>query len=107
MSKFTAGSWEFVELMESDGEEFAGVILTPTEEEEIACEQLRYDGKDLAHCYGKDAEENARLMAAAPDLYEAVKDLLDAFCEDERWEGTAIYDMAKKALAKAEGKEYV
>lgn len=106
MSGYTRGQWESVGLIESDGEEFAGVILTPTEEEEIACTQLRYDGKDLAHCYGKDAENNAHMMAAAPDLYETVKELLNTFCEDERWESAPIYEMAKKALAKAEGKNY-
>lgn len=107
MAKFTKGPWESMGLMEVDGEEFAGVILTPTQREEMACRQLRYDGQDLAHCYGKNAEKNAHLMAAAPDLYEAVKELLDTFCDDERWDDTQVVIMAKKALAKAKGKKYV
>lgn len=107
MARFTKDPWESIGCLEVDGLKFAGVILTPTKREEVACKQLRYDGQDLAHCYGKNAEKNAYLMAAAPDLYEAVKELLDTFCDDERWDDNEIVQMAKRAVAKAEGKKNV
>ena len=48
-----------------------------------------------------EAEANARLIAAAPDLLQVTKDfLLLAALHD--WEGAAI-DFAKTTLAKAEG----
>ena len=50
--------------------------------------------------YG-EAQANARLIAAAPDLLQVTKDfLLLAALHD--WEGAAI-DFAKTTLAKAEG----
>ena len=45
------------------------------------------------------SEANAHLIAAAPDLYGALKLL------DERGWTTATWDIAKRALAKAEGRE--
>lgn len=45
-----------------------------------------------------DAEANAHLIAAAPELYEALKTL------DARGWTTATWDLAKRALAKAEGR---
>ena len=58
---------------------------------------------------GDDIEEdaNARLIAAGPELYEAVRDLL-SICEcveeiDERVDKRMI--RARAALAKVEGKE--
>lgn len=46
--------------------------------------------------------ENARLISAAPDLLEAVRQLRD-LAEREGWRHVAIY-AADKAIAKAEGR---
>ena len=62
---------------------------------------LTYDGK-----VADEVEANAHLIAAAPDMYEALERLVDYLnylgvpedCEDQ-------YEEANKALAKAEGKE--
>jgi len=58
------------------------------------------DGQCICEMYGDDIEANARLIAAAPDLLEALK----ALVSDEGV--TAPYTLQKKiynAIAKAEG----
>lgn len=67
------------------------------------------DGQVVAHTFGKTAEEteaNARLIAAAPDLLDAIKPLL-SFLESEL-EGDEAHPFhkdlaaARAAIAKAE-----
>lgn len=56
----------------------------------------------MAECYGPDAEANARLIAAAPELLEALELLLFAppsGCVDHH----AIDAKARAAIAKARG----
>ena len=48
------------------------------------------------------AEANARLIAAAPELYEAL-DWLCAYAEESTKPGEAYLQMARAALAKARG----
>ena len=65
--------------------------------------------KQFANVYGntdpelnRQGEANARLIAAAPDLLEALKAIRQAFQS-----GTAMFvaqDMAEAAIAKAEGR---
>jgi hypothetical protein len=52
------------------------------------------------------ANANARLIAASPDLYEACRALLDAVRQDNRGLAEA-WNKAVAALAKAEGREGV
>jgi len=65
-------------------------------------------GKTVARIYHSVPAEdlpNARLIAAAPDLLEALKDtlqLLEVYCEDFE-EGTR--KQARAAIAKAEGRK--
>ena len=67
------------------------------------------DGYPIADVYGGDMitdEANANLFAAAPDMYEALDNLLEAWDE---W-GVSLFpdpfaDMARAALAKARGEE--
>jgi hypothetical protein len=54
----------------------------------------------------KEQEANARLIAAAPELYEALKDLLDVcHCENNCApdDMTCATNKARAALAKVEG----
>lgn len=46
---------------------------------------------------------DAHLIAAAPDLYEAIKELLYALQDDENWRTSGVYEDAEAALAKARG----
>lgn len=53
------------------------------------------------------AEANARLIAAAPDLLEAVRDLLSLYTTFDRAnlaDLTGRFDAARAAVAKAEGR---
>lgn len=53
-----------------------------------------------------DEEADARLMAAAPDLYEALKELIDMDVAYQRGPKVSdAVDKAHAALAKAEGKQ--
>lgn len=81
------------------------------------------DGWILAGCEGPDAKANARLMAAAPDLLKALRELesavdwqlgRSAFTQTTHLKGLAhsnlvrqklfaAHDAARTALAKAEG----
>lgn len=57
--------------------------------------------------YGENTEANARLIAAAPDLYEALKAILAAYDGPTVDAATAVSSripMARKALAKADGR---
>ncbi len=47
---------------------------------------------------------DARLIAAAPELYEAAKNVLDWFSELESREDQAVLGTLREAVAKAEGK---
>lgn len=51
----------------------------------------------------EECEANARLIAAAPDLLSALKNLLQV-CEDERESDDMLQD-SRAAIAKAEGRE--
>lgn len=48
---------------------------------------------------------NANLIAAAPEMYEALKDIIDQCPMPTLPYGRKVVELAKAALAKAEGKE--
>ena len=91
MSKHTPGPWVVYDDS-NDGK---------TNRIEIAAR-----GKTVARIYHSVPAEdlpNARLIAAAPDLLEALKDtlqLLEVYCEDFE---EATRKQARAAIAKAEG----
>jgi len=51
------------------------------------------------------AEQNAKLIASAPDLYEALDQLLDDMGDDGLSVCQAAKDQAKAALARARGEK--
>lgn len=50
-------------------------------------------------------DANARLIASAPDLLEALKELVDANDDaaHPQWKGSPVENMARAAIAKATG----
>jgi hypothetical protein len=97
MSKHTPAPWEYSTVKLADWYTRIGHCVNIGEEDKI-------------RLYGKEAEANARLIASAPELLEA----LEAFCDMQgRLYGNAtqthieIALLAKSArvlIAKAEGK---
>jgi len=98
-NKHTPGPWKYGETPSLDGQGIAFEVDT--------------DGFTVAHVYPSFDSANAALIAAAPDMRDAVYSLLaeiDARCEDMRdagcYEGTLLtaIEEARAALAKAEGR---
>ena len=110
-AKHTPGPWTTDDIDQSD---FYRCVIG---ENKIVCRvRLKgFMGNNLEH-----AEANARLIAAAPELYDALRELLTdmviaqgnmrkAAKRDPAWEGCAEIiqprvDAARAAIAKAEGK---
>lgn len=101
MAKFTPGPWEYeVDLQEAGKNlilEFQSVII---------------GGERRIRMTGENAEANARLIAAAPEMYEALKELiggLELATHNELIEmyidPYGVINNAKRVLAKAEGKD--
>lgn len=65
-------------------------------------------GVCVADVYGKDKRANAHLIAAAPELLEALQELRSAFGRavqpaDMREEWRPVWNKARSAIAKAKG----
>ena len=54
------------------------------------------------HKYGKEHDANARLIAAAPELFESLDRLVTQMTDEGGWEGYSLNE-ARAALAKARG----
>ena len=97
--KHTPGPWKIEKTDESDVFKYAyiydkrglvvGTVDMPTAPTEITA---------------PEAKENAQLIAAAPDLLEALKDILADY--ERRWDiDECIVNSARNAINKAEGRE--
>jgi len=87
---YTKGEWKAVEhgqqlKIKANGKDIATVAFTESEAEDKA---------------------DAQLIESAPDLYEALKGLMEALekCGSEHSDVRVAYNLAKPALAKVEGK---
>lgn len=95
MSKHTPGPWT------GAGPSFGDPL--PRYTTEIVTEWEDEDGEALSICelpfhhHDDENEANARLIAAAPDLLEALQDLCDTLGE------CGMTERARAAIAKAEG----
>jgi predicted ABC-type transport system involved in lysophospholipase L1 biosynthesis ATPase subunit len=56
---------------------------------------------DVCETFGEDAEANARLIAAAPELLEALEYLLSQFGRLDHLPDYSAGDKARAAIAKA------
>jgi len=106
MSKHTPGPW--IGAGPSFGDplpRYTTEIVTEWEEDDnrVICE-LPFDHHD------DENEANARLIAAAPELLEALKRLMQVgraycICYDYSDESEDAWDYAETAIAKAEGEQ--
>lgn len=105
---FTPGPWQIRDDMTPDGR----LTVIGDVDGEYVDGRAHCTYKTIAVCeddFGErlaNAEANARLIAAAPDLYEALKDL--ARTVEHAWPSlanTAPLNAARAAILKAEGRE--
>lgn len=102
----TPGPWALNEVRTSCGRAFrigSGEMLSAGKG---CC--IIYD--DYPGAQDNERSANARLISVAPDLYEALKALDDAYCvvgpdmtRDQRDQGRKALIAARAAIAKAEG----
>lgn len=111
MSKHTPGPWR-ADLADIGGQVFGFSIVAEhgTHWHPVAY-QSTYQHTN-SECYEPaERKANARLIAAAPELLEALKLLDEAFCADDygtkegREKGRAALVATRAAIAKAEGKQ--
>jgi hypothetical protein len=105
MSKHTEGPWSFahngagdfktacIDICQSNSKEFRGQVAYLQSAEHI-------EGITMAEC-----EANARLIAAAPDLLEALEMMLTTRENERSLRGkeSPLHDRARAAIAKARG----
>lgn len=97
MSTFTPGHWIF------DGEAY--IFAEPMSEGKMIAEMrgwgwLQYKGEEAAIA---EQESNARLISAAPDMYEALKAFVDDWTELNGKVRGSTLNKIDAAIAKAEG----
>jgi hypothetical protein len=113
MSKHTPGPWHIDEYMAGNNRETKACSIMCPNDNQVVCEIPDY-------CYHEEDVENnkanAHLIAAAPDLYEALKTIVTNLPNSEIelayevWGTTntriilQVIEMAKQALAKSEGR---
>ena len=92
MSEFTSGPWRAFRLPKSHDYNSNKPAIKQDKEHGLVLMVHTFDGQQ--------AEANTRLAAAAPDMYEALRSIEN----DDGSIPNTIWEMAQKALAKAEGK---
>lgn len=98
--------WETVEIEDDiEGLPITAVILTPNKAEIIKQRQMRYEGFDIAHCYGEDHEANAAFIVRAcnshDDLVAALEQMTAHY--EHLDDGDGSIQQARAAIAKAKG----
>ena len=94
MSEHTPGPW----LLENRGYKF---IVSKPGDGYITRDVCRLDGSTMS-AFAQEA--NARLIAAAPDLLEALKEMLSVWEEDPAY-GHASAEKARAAIKVVEGEK--
>ncbi len=111
-ANFTKGPWQ---VGFKDG---SGIAEEEWERTKIVTARLVPENDDLPQLIAcaepdmssdggvKEVNANAHLIAAAPDMYEALEQLVDdseCYCSDQRPEFACGFCMGRQALAKARG----
>jgi len=107
MSKYTPGPWNYIRITCEDGfrpDRYSiGAESLPGENKHIASVSVANGWSDVdgkSHHQELPGEANATLIAASPDLLEALKSLA-YYVKDHN---LALYQEAMDAINKAEGK---
>ena len=89
-TKYTPGAWDVNEFTDLEGDHHVTVVA-------------EWNGCPLAHMYeaGSETRANARLIAAAPELLEALQFVMSAHGEQLDW----AFEQARAAIAKATGEQ--
>lgn len=103
MNKHTPGSWKKVNA------------IIDNEPNQYMVQEDKWGGKNICNCGPSSGEDwdvneaNARLISAAPDLLEALKDCVSQVKFGAIWDkdgkNVEWFKRSKEAIAKAEGKE--
>ena len=102
-AKYTPGPWKVEVWDYSNAKVPRKELNIQTESNLLATLQCDFDENNSYVISKPEAEANARLMAAAPELLEALERLYAAFLDcDGREEGIAA-GTARAAIAKAKG----
>ena len=106
MSDFTPGPW--VEIDTQDDLPCIHIIQDSDEYLDDDSSTWPNGGFDIALCYGSEKVGNARLIAAAPDLLEALRGMFAMWrsvCRAQGWEPEHLAEAvrAQAAIAKATG----
>ena len=107
---YTKGKWYW-----TVDEEGRPLHLRCALEDDSGTKHILFTSDDFMGNYAfENAQANANLIAAAPDMYEALKDLAACFRnidvllsiqdDNERWLLGIAHDTMNKALAKVDGK---
>jgi|LakMenEpi03Aug12_release.lakeMendotaPanAssembly.Ray.scaffolds.fasta_scaffold1729890_2 DNA primase large subunit len=104
-TKFTPGPWSNLKPSETDASEFVDLQFIGVVDRDFARLAAVHFGSGPASL---ECTANAKLIAAAPDLYAALKDLDEAFCsenrtKEDRFRSRQALIAARAALAKARG----
>ena len=91
MSEFTKGKWEYLEPL--------GVVFS----EDTCAVIATVHGAGTGSCFNlsPEGQANARLIAAAPEMYELVMQFAFGSCDD----CMRILDESRKVLDRIDGKE--
>lgn len=96
MKKYTQGSWIAV----------GGLVEVEDDNIPDVCSCYPADfGQVLLSRSEEEIAANAKLIAQAPNMAVVIKELLEVFCDDPRWDDVAIVGDAKKVLYNATGEK--
>ena len=101
MSEHTPGPWYMHDYTELFGDDPMRICVSCDECTELT---ICYMG-NAVYADVKEARSNAHLIAAAPEMLEALKDFynLHESREDPEWHGSPLEQRASRAINKAKG----
>jgi hypothetical protein len=97
-AKHTPGPWEILEHCWSDAS------IRSTDDYVVCSLNIRHVATEATQAMCEDRmDADARLIAAAPELLEALKIIASGGSEQFNWSMTKAEELARTAIAKAEG----